>query len=269
MEYPREFSREARNRIEIENILARRELEKARQTLPLPDWSPNSSSPSADFQQAFISAILRVFLVFVEEAVAISRSGKWAVDRVDRDSQEFLMRLTVDFYYEEGHDRARNRVPEVASNWGGGLVEWVHREFRKTPEWKRYQDLLLNAAGSSVPSAPFPNDVPGSGLQQKMCLTEDQTQRLIQADRELQSNLDAHEQMREIVDPGEWHPAARSVSGPTLTSEISKLETEIKKFAIQALNIRAEALWIMGAVAPFRKRLESDSPEIWSGRLRK
>jgi hypothetical protein len=238
MEYPREFSRKARNRIEIENILARRELEKARQTLPLPDWSPNSSCTSSNFQKAFISAILRVFLVFVEEAVAISRAGKWALDRVDRESQEFLMRSTTDFYYyEEGHDRARNRVPEVANNWGGGLVEWVQREFKKTPEWRRYQDLLLNAASLNAPSAPFPNDVPGPVVQQKICLTEDQTLRLIQADQELQSNLDAHEQMREVVDPGEWHPAARGVSGPTLTSEIPKLETDIKKFAIQALNI--------------------------------
>src|SRR5258708_5939361 len=103
MEYPREFSREARNRIEAEIILARRELEKARQTLPLPDWSPTSSRTSAGFQQAFISAILRVFLVFVEEAVAISRSGKWALDRVDRESQEFLRRLTIDWRFEEGH----------------------------------------------------------------------------------------------------------------------------------------------------------------------
>ncbi len=145
--YPREFSREARNRVEKEVILARRAIGDARRILPAP-WSRNVSYPSDEFEQAFFASILRVFLVFAEDAVQLCHTGDWGLDRADRESKEFLRRLTITWRHEEGRDRGGNQVREVCGNWGGCQLErWVDEKFRSRPEWTRYEDLFLGISG--------------------------------------------------------------------------------------------------------------------------
>ena len=155
MDYPNEFSREARNAVEAEIILARRELGEARRTTSVP-MSHYATRPSDEFEQAFLASIIRVFLIFALNAVDLCRAGDWSLDRVDRESREFLRRLTIQWRYDEGRDRVGNQVQEVAGNWGGGLLRWVEEKFESRPEWAQYEDLRLTAAGRAVTSSTSP-----------------------------------------------------------------------------------------------------------------
>jgi hypothetical protein len=153
--YPREFSAEARNRVEKEIVLARRALGNARRTLPAP-WSHHAIYPSDGFQAAFFASILRVFLVFAKEAVELCQTAGWGLDRADRESKGFLRRFTIHWRYEEGRDQRGNQMREVCDNWGGELERWVNETLRSRPEWTRYEDLLLNIAGGASMSEAGP-----------------------------------------------------------------------------------------------------------------
>ena len=145
MDYPHQFSREARNRVEAENVgLCRRALNEARTTILPVANSPLTRRTSDEFNREFFEAILRVFLAFAEEAMNLSQVGTWNLAIVDREAREFLRQLTINFRYEEGRDKAGNRVRDVVeSNWGGSLAEWVWIEFKKRPAWTKYEDLVL------------------------------------------------------------------------------------------------------------------------------
>jgi len=157
MDYPREFSQEARNRVEAAMILARREMAEARRTSPAP-WSHNVCYPGPEFQEAFFASIMRVFLVFARDAVHLCTSNGWALDRVNREANEFLRVLTVKWRFEEGRDARGNEMRDVCGNWGGGLERWVDETFRNREEWRRYEDLLLEISGVvntlTAPSGP-------------------------------------------------------------------------------------------------------------------
>ena len=63
-DYPQDFSLEARNRVEIANILAWQELAKDKQTIP----SPYPGYTSDEFKRAFLSALLKIFLAFAKRS---------------------------------------------------------------------------------------------------------------------------------------------------------------------------------------------------------
>ncbi|HEV2175542.1 MAG TPA: hypothetical protein VGR71_18345, partial [Nitrospira sp.] len=89
-----------------------------------------------------------------------------------------------------------------------------------------------------------------------------QQERLKNADERLRIALEAHEKMREIVDPGGWHPVAPQINAQTLVDEIRKLEDDLRKIAIDIFNVLAEAAWPLGSLEPFRTQLEVDAREI-------
>src|SRR5450631_547378 len=154
MDYPSEFSKEARNAVEAGIILARRTMLEARRTLPIP--SHYASYSSDEFEQAFLRTIMTVFLIFASNAVDLCRAGDWSLDRVDQESREFLRLLTLTWRYEEGRDRAGNQIREVCGTWGGGLVRWVEEKFEALSEWTEYEDMRLSAIGRAVRSSPAP-----------------------------------------------------------------------------------------------------------------
>jgi hypothetical protein len=146
IEYPREFSRDARNQVESAKIHARRELEQVRKTVE----SGYNGYADSKFTQAFFDAILKVFLAFAKEAIKIS---SWGLDRADRESQHFLVQLTIQWHYEEGYDRKGCRVRDVAGHHNGVLLESVNRWYKQRPEWRQYEDLLLSVT-QDIESAP-------------------------------------------------------------------------------------------------------------------
>jgi len=93
-------------------------------------------------------------------------------------------------------------------------------------------------------------------------LTASQQQRIDAAERDLNGTFAAHEQMREIIDPGEWQPLGSRGNEPTMAGEIRKLERDIRKAAIAVLGVLAEASWALGSVEPFRARIETDARAV-------
>ena len=93
-------------------------------------------------------------------------------------------------------------------------------------------------------------------------LTPKQKQRIQEAERILNETLSAHELMREVVDPDDWRPVGQHPNEQTLAGEIRTLEDDLRKVAIELIDVSAEAVWFLGSVEPFRARLDADSREI-------
>jgi hypothetical protein len=137
MKYPSDFPSESRARVEAEKILAGRDFNSAREHA---QWS-------WDVEKLLRQYILRVFLVFANEA---RRLRLWALDKMDGECREFLRLLTIEAHYEKAYDRMGRRM--LAMHEHGYIRPEVSREFQKTPEWKQYQDTLLEM----VPLEPLP-----------------------------------------------------------------------------------------------------------------
>src|SRR6266581_3382281 len=102
--YPSEFSPEARDRIEREKIRAYREL------LPSTAYGFNE-------QNLAIPCIMQIFLAFAKEACAIRKERGWTIERIERESKEFLRRLTITVVFDKFPGLDRHWI----SNWNGSI----------------------------------------------------------------------------------------------------------------------------------------------------
>lgn len=135
--YPIEFPSEARARVEAEKIRAGRDFDLARQ----------SASRTSAVEAQLRNYILRTVLVFTKEAQALEL---WPVEEMDAQCREFLRLFTIDAYYERGYSITGGRLRDMVSNWNGSILPEVQREFEKAPEWKQYQDALLEVAEGQI-----------------------------------------------------------------------------------------------------------------------
>src|SRR5262249_48629923 len=93
--YPSEFSREARDRIEREKLLAYREL------LPKSHYTSSTSD-----EHLLAKCIMRIFLAFASEAYKFrDREEAWSLDKIQSVGDEFRRRLTIQVIYEKAPDR--------------------------------------------------------------------------------------------------------------------------------------------------------------------
>jgi hypothetical protein len=141
LRYPREFSPQARNRIEAEQIRAYQDFDKAKKVAR---WD-------SDVEVLLRQCILRVFLAFAREACAIGKSGTlgWSIDKIDAECQEFLRRMTIQAWSDKGFGNY-GRFGSVTSNTGGSIEGRTMRAFEATAEWQEYQELLLEVAGDDI-----------------------------------------------------------------------------------------------------------------------
>ncbi len=95
-----------------------------------------------------------------------------------------------------------------------------------------------------------------------VALSQDQQQRIKDADRRLHESLEAHEKMREIIEPGEWSPVSLSARAPRMADEVRKLDIDLRKFAIEVFNVLAEAASTLKSVDAFRTQLETHAREL-------
>lgn len=130
--YPREFSPQARARVEAGRLKAGKQLEQRM-----------SQAPSFAGQEILRNYILRVFLVFAKEAFKLGSEGLWTVDEVRSEVAEFLRRFTIEAYYGKGHGKG---LPEMTSHWNGSILPEVQREFERSAEWREFEDGLLAVA---------------------------------------------------------------------------------------------------------------------------
>jgi hypothetical protein len=139
MDYPREFSPEARAYVEAERLRAIRAYEQRRGELPA------GYGHMAENEENLRHFILRVFLAFARQACKFAEDGIWPVDKVRSQADEFLRRFTIQAYYDYGQDRGGHKLPEMTSNWGH-LRSEIERKFRESQEWHDYEDELLAVA---------------------------------------------------------------------------------------------------------------------------
>jgi hypothetical protein len=137
IEYPPEFPQESRDRVEAEKIRAGRDFDSAKQ----------SARWTSHIEELLRRYILGTFLAFAKEA---RTERLWPVDRMDSLCREFLRLRTIGAFYEKGYDSSGRRLRAMTSNLDGSILSEVQREFEKTPEWKQYQDALLEVAERQV-----------------------------------------------------------------------------------------------------------------------
>ena len=150
MDFPHEFSAQARARIEAERLKASRELADAQAQKPPDAWK--SGAREWD-RQEFHDYILLVFLAFAREACELGKVVIWTVDRVRSEVDEFLRRFTIEAYYEKGRDRFGEKFPEMTSNWRGSLLLGVEQMFHRSDEWRQFEAELL-AVAEKVAAGP-------------------------------------------------------------------------------------------------------------------
>jgi hypothetical protein len=150
--YPSEFSAQAKNRIEAEQIRAYQDFEEARRAV------------RGDFETEplLCQCILRVFLAFAREACAFGKSSThgWSIDKIDDKCREFLRRMTIRASFDKGLGG------RMTSKYSGSIDDRTMRGFQASAEWRRYQDLLLEVAGddrtvAAMASAAVPTKKPG------------------------------------------------------------------------------------------------------------
>jgi len=152
MEYPQEFSVQARARVVAKQLKATRKLEQIQTKEPPEGWAENRLD-----ECAFYAYILRVFLAFAHEACELGRQGTWPVDRIRKKANDFLREFTIEAYYEKGCDRFGNRFREMIDNHDGSLLPELERYFHQSEEWHQFEKALSAIAKRP----PAPSDLPG------------------------------------------------------------------------------------------------------------
>jgi lambda repressor-like predicted transcriptional regulator len=130
--HPREFSPEARDRVDREKIRAYREL------------LPNSAYDYND-QKLAIRCIMRIFLAFAREACALRSGSGWTIESVERESEEILRRVTIMVVFDKFPGLDRHWI----NNWNGSINSDGKRRLKESVEWKEYEELLLTTPVSS------------------------------------------------------------------------------------------------------------------------
>ena len=143
MEYPREFPPESRAKVEAAKLRAARKFDSAKQNAR---WR-------SDVEVSFRIYVLIPFLVFANEAC---RLKLWPVDEIDSFCREFLRRHTIDAYTEKGKAAG---LRDPISNWNGSILWEFEQDIEKTPQWQKYQDILL-AVAESATLLPIPDRQP-------------------------------------------------------------------------------------------------------------
>jgi hypothetical protein len=161
MKYHSEFPRVARARVEAETLRAYSALEQEVQ-----------GTASRRRDGPFIRCVMRVFLVFAREACEFGKKSghrAWSDRELDRRCRDFLLEIVIDAWEDNAKDLGIRRIFS-AGGWGYSLDDDVRRQIEKSPEWKQYQELLLDAFESQSQSHP-PRPAskgPSGGLGRKM-----------------------------------------------------------------------------------------------------
>jgi hypothetical protein len=197
MDYPREFSAQARDRIEAEKILACREL---------------GSSPQS---REFKGCILRIFLVFAKEACALGQSAGWPVHKIRLVAEEGLRQLTIEIAPSDWVD-----------NWSCAITKPVRKDLegwrRKggTLPWREYEDLLLAVASRKTQLTPVASSPSAKKSKCRRDPDISKRRQIVQNNRTVQAvglcQLFDHHNIpltRTTVEAGSWEKAYMSETG--------------------------------------------------------
>jgi hypothetical protein len=134
MEYPGNFPTESRARVEAARIRAGRRF----------DSDKAKAKWNSDIEALFKTYVLTMFLAFAQEA---SRLRLWPVDKMRENCQEFLRLLTIEAYFQKGKAAG---LRDMISNWNGTIIWEFQQEIEKTPQWRKFENILLKLAEGST-----------------------------------------------------------------------------------------------------------------------
>jgi hypothetical protein len=132
--YPPEFPQKSRDLVSAEGLRAAREFDSAKRRVRL----------RSEVEALLRNYILQVFISFVREASDLVRQGLWSVDRLQSEAREFLRQCTIQARYEKGYDGSGHRLPEMVSNWGGGILPEIH------PKYSAHLSTLPNGRSTKI-----------------------------------------------------------------------------------------------------------------------
>ena len=124
---------------------------------------------------------MQIFLVFATEACALRSGLGWSLDRVQREAEEFLRKLTITVIFAKfpGCDRV------WISNWNGSIQSQLDRRFKTSPEWMEYEELLL-ANDAQKPASRLSA---GTAEKSRSAENSEKTAAHIDAKRAMSANL--------------------------------------------------------------------------------
>ena len=137
MKYPSEFPHDARARVEAETLRAYAALEQ--DVRGIESWRRDVP---------FIRCVMRVFIAFAREACEFGKKSNhraWSDRELDQRCRDFLLEIVIDAWEHKAKDLGIRKMFSSTHNWGYSLDDDARRKIEKSPEWKEYQELLLDA----------------------------------------------------------------------------------------------------------------------------
>jgi hypothetical protein len=137
MQYPSRLPQDARARVEAEKLRAYAALEQEVRGIE----SFRRGAP-------FIRCVMRVFIAFAREACEFGKKSnrwEWSDSELDQRCREFLLSIVIDAWEEKAKDLGISKMFSSPHHWGYSLNDEARRQIEKSPEWKQYQELLLDA----------------------------------------------------------------------------------------------------------------------------
>jgi hypothetical protein len=89
---------------------------------------------------------MRVFVAFAREACEFAKKNNhraWSDRELDQRCREFLLEIVIDAWEHKAKDLGMRKMFS-SSGWGYSITEDGRRKIEKSPEWKHYQELLLD-----------------------------------------------------------------------------------------------------------------------------
>src|SRR5689334_10886431 len=133
MDYPQEFSPEARARVEAERLKAGKDLEQYRNKTQARPRRQHTSGPYGllwtEEEEDLHEYILRVARAYGHEGCEIGLLGIWTVERIRSEVVEFRRKFTIEAHSEKGYDKGGSRLRDMVSHWDGSLLPEVKRTF--------------------------------------------------------------------------------------------------------------------------------------------
>jgi hypothetical protein len=144
MKYRSEFPRAARARVEAATLRAYDALEQnVRGMEPWRRVDP------------FIRCVLQVFIAFVREGYEFGKKSNhraWTDRELEQRCRDFLLWTVVEAWEDKAKDLGIRKMFS-SGGWGYSISDDDRRRIEKSPEWKQYQELLLEAFDASARAA--------------------------------------------------------------------------------------------------------------------
>ena len=137
MYFPQELPQKARSLIQVEELNAKRDLDQDRAQA---EWS--QYGPGEALEKHLRTYVLRTFRVCGGQLCELGSRNLLPVEKIRSRADEFLRRLTIEAFYDQGHDRTGRKLHVPVENTGT-LRSEIFRKYEKSIQWYQFAEDLL------------------------------------------------------------------------------------------------------------------------------